>query len=676
MLNPLIQPSELPFQAVDFSNVKSQEFIPSLKEAISIAKDNIEKIKSTPEAANFENTILALEHCAEEVDQVTNIYFNLFSAHADEEHQKLAQEMSSLSSDFSSDLLLDNQIFQRVKEVFDRRSSENYNQEQTQLLEKTYKGFVRNGALLEDDKKSQLRNIDQKLSKLSPQFSENVLKDTNAFSYHVTNKEKLKGLPESSVNAAAQAAKEKNLEGWVFTLDAPSFIPFLTYSEDREAREKLWRAYNSCATQGESDNQPILKEIAHLRHQRAEILGFETHSHFVLSERMAESPVKVHDFLQTLLEKSKPAAERDVEEIKEFKKILGDDSEFMPWDFAFYSEKLKEKKFEFNQEELRPYFKLENVIAGAFEHAKKLYQIEFKERTDMPVYHEDVKVFEVTQSTNQDFVGLFYTDFFPRKTKRNGAWMTNYREQGLSRKGLLRPHVSIVCNFTKPTPEQPSLLTLDEVRTLFHEFGHALHSLLSKCNYSSISGTNVYWDFVELPSQINENWILEKETLDSFAKHYKTGETLPVEYIEKIKKASQFQAGYACIRQLNFAMLDMAWHSKNPGSVDSVEEFEKDVTKQTQVLPRVEGTLTSPRFSHIFAGGYSSGYYSYKWAEVLDADAFELFKEKGLYDPETARSFKENILERGGTDHPMTLYKNFRGREPDTGALLRRDGLV
>lgn len=674
--NPLLKSSSQPWEAVVFAEIKNEHFIPALKQAVEMAQANLKKIKADPQAPDFENTVLALETCSEAVDHVTGIYFNLFSAHADEALQALAAEISSMASAFSSDLLLDEELFNKVRQVYENRAKNKYDIEQNRLLEKTYKGFVRNGALLNEQQKERLRQIDQDLAKLGPQFSENVLKDTNAFEYHVTDEAGLKGLPESSIAAAAQAAQERGKPGWVFTLDAPSFTPFLTFSQDRAAREKLWRAYNARATQGKTDNREILKNIASLRHERARLLGFDSHAHFVLAERMAESPQKVEKFLEHLLGVSKKAAEKEIEELRAYKESLDGPGEIMPWDFAYYSEKLQEKKFEFNQEELRPYFKLENVVGGAFEHAKRLYDLEFAERKDIQTYHEDVRVFEVRRKQDGDFVGLFYTDFFPRPTKKSGAWMTNFMEQGLHGGKVRRPHVSIVCNFTKPTKDKPSLLTLDEVRTLFHEFGHALHSLLSRCTYCSLSGTNVYWDFVELPSQINENWVLEKETLDLFARHYETGEVLPQSYADKIKKAAQFQAGYFSLRQLNFGILDMAWHSKDPSGIKDIEAFESEVTARTRVLPKVPGAITSTGFSHIFAGGYSSGYYSYKWAEVLDADAFEYFKEKGLYDPETARKFRENILERGGTEHPMELYKRFRGREPDPGALLRRDGLI
>ena len=676
MTNPLLAKSNLPWDAIPFAEIRVEHFVPALTEAISLGKKNIQAIKENPAAPTFENTILALETCSEEVDSVVGIYFNLFGAHGDDQLQALAPQISALSSAFASDIQLDEQLFRRVEVVYLKRAQDRLSGEQLKLVEKTYKHFYRNGANLSAQDKEKIRAIDHELSQLSPRYSENILKDSNAFEYYVESEEKLKGLPASAIAAAAQQATERKKQGWVFTLDAPSFIPFLTYSEDRAARELLWRAYNSCATSGKTDNREILKSIATLRHTRAKLLGQVSHAHFVLSERMAESPEKVYGFLNQLLHLSRGAAQRELDELQNFKQKIDGPDKIMPWDFAYYSEKLKNEKFQLNEEELRPYFRLENVVDGMFMHAQKLYALDFKERHDLPTYHEDVRVFEVRKTSSDQFVGLFYTDFFPRPTKKNGAWMTNFMEQGLHHGSVKRPHVSIVCNFTKPTSEAPSLLTMDEVRTLFHEFGHALHSLLSQCTYCSLSGTNVYWDFVELPSQVNENWILEKETLNQFARHYQTNEPLPSALAEKIKKSAQFQAGYFSLRQLSFAYLDMAWHSADPSQVTDVEAFEIEATAKSLLLPRIPGILVSTRFSHIFSGGYSAGYYSYKWAEVLDADAFELFRENGLYDPETARKFRENILERGGTEHPMDLYKRFRGREPDPQALLRRDGLI
>jgi peptidyl-dipeptidase Dcp len=517
----------------------------------------------------------------------------------------------------------------------------------------------------------------KKLSTLGPKFGENVLKATNAFELELTTEDDLVGLPESAKEACAAAAEAKGKQGtWLVTLQAPSMIPFLQYSEKRELREKIWKAYSSRAFKDEFSNENTIKEIVSLKYERANLLGFPTHAHYVLDKRMAGNPEKVNAFLQKLLKASKPAAERDLAEVQEFAKSIGGPDTLLPWDFAFYSEKIKEKKFEFSEEDLRPYFKLENVIAGVFEHASKLYGLKFTASTDYPVYHDDVMTYEVYDESSNDFIGLFYADFFPRDSKRGGAWMTTFYEQGLFQGEVMRPHVSIVCNFTKPTKDKPSLLTFMEVQTLFHEFGHSLHGLLSQCKYRSLAGTNVLWDFVELPSQILENWTLEKESLDLFAKHYETGELMPKELAQKIKDSSKFLAGYSSLRQLNFATVDMRWHTTVPDKITSVDEFEAEATKETTLFDKVPGTNFSCAFSHIFAGGYSSGYYSYKWAEVLDADAFEMFKEKGLFDASVAKSFKENILMKGGTEHPMKLYKKFRGREPDPDALLRRDGLI
>jgi peptidyl-dipeptidase Dcp len=487
----------------------------------------------------------------------------------------------------------------------------------------------------------------------------------------------LVGLPEGVIEAAAQEAERKGHKGkWLFNLQAPSFLPFMQYAQNRELRKKLWLAYNSRAFQDQFDNREVVKKITRLRHDRAQLLGFKSHADFILSERMAQTPLQVMKFLNELLIPSKKAAEKDIAELRAFKKSIDGNDEVMPWDFAFYSEKLKEKKYKFNDEELRPYFKLETVVEGVFEHARRLYGITFKEVLDVPKYHPDVRTFEVREERTQNYVGLLYTDFFPRETKKGGAWMTVYREQGYYKGQVRRPHVSIVCNFTKPTASKPSLLTYDEVQTLFHEFGHALHGLLSQVTYRSLAGTNVYWDFVELPSQIMENWVKEKESLDIFARHYQTKQPIPAELVEKIKKSFQFQAGYYSMRQLQFGFLDMAWHQQDPAAIDDVDAFENKMTDMTRVLPKIPGTNVSCSFSHIFAGGYSAGYYSYKWAEVLDADAFEYFKEVGLFDKHVAEKFKSHILSRGGTEHPMELYKKFRGREPDPKALLRREGLL
>lgn len=671
-----MQYSGLPHRAIDFPQIKTEHFLPALDAALDEARKNIDAIRTNPDVPSFKNTVLALEQASEKVDMVAGVFFNLHGSHTNDEMQKLATEIGPKLSDFSSDIILDEKLFRKIAVVWEEREKHNYNKEEKKLLEDSYIDFIRNGANLDSAKKEKLREIDQKLSRLGPAYSENVLKATNSYELLIENEKDLAGLPEGAIEAAKHTAEEKGKSGWIFNLQAPSYLAFMKYGENRELREKLYRAYGSRAFGGEFDNQKNVLEIVKLRHERAQLLGFKTHADFVLQRRMAESPERVFNFLDKLLTASKPAAEKDVAEVQALADELGGPNPIRPWDFGFYSEKLKEKKFDLNEEELRPYFKLENVVAGVFEHARRLYGLKFNPAPQYPVYHADVKVYEVTEEADNSFIGLFYTDFFPRDSKRGGAWMTNFFEQGTYGDKLMRPHVSIVCNFTKPTPNKPSLLTFDEVRTLFHEFGHSLHSLLSQCHFRSLSGTNVFWDFVELPSQILENWTLEKEALDLFAKHYETGENIPEALTKKLIESSQFQAGYFSLRQLNFGFMDMAWHSTDPRDIRDVDQFERKATEKTSVLPPVDGMNSSCAFSHIFAGGYSAGYYSYKWAEVLDADAFELFKEKGIFNKDVAQSFKENILSRGGTEHPMELYKKFRGREPDPNALLRRDGLI
>lgn len=680
--NPLLENSSLPYGAFPFDLLKKEHFPVGLEEAIREAKVKLEAIRSNKEAPNFADTILALETCSERVQKVSGIFFNILGAHSDAELQTMARDLSPKLAAFTSDVLLDPVLFTRVKAVYDAREKLQLKGEELRLTEKTYKDFARNGGLLDDAAKKQLRTIDQELSKLSPEFSDNLLKATNAFKMILTNKEDLQGLPEAVIEAAAAEAKEASLDGqWLFTLHAPSYVPFLMYADKRELREKLWRAYNSRAFKDEQSNESLARRIAELRYQRAKLLGYQTHAHFVLEERMAESPEKVASFLERILSKARPAAERDVEAVRRLRKELSGDDALMPWDYSYYSEKLKMRLHQLDEEQLRPYFKLENVVQGVFEHARRLYGLKFKEVQGIPVYHPDVKTFKVIEEESGRYIGLFYADFFPRESKRGGAWMTAFQEQGLQNGNVERPHVMIVCNFTKPTESRPSLLSFDEVSTLFHEFGHALHGLLSDCKYVSLGGTNVYWDFVELPSQIMENWALEKEALDLFAVHYQTDEKIPKELTDKIRAAARFQAGYQALRQTQFGLVDMAWHGRvldeaGMKELEDIANFENKITERTTLLPKVEGINMSCGFAHIFAGGYSAGYYSYKWAEVLDADAFELFKEKGLFNRDVARSFRDFILARGGTKHPMELYKQFRGREPDPDALLRRDGLI
>jgi peptidyl-dipeptidase Dcp len=675
--NPLLEKFTLKDQAVPFTSIQDDHFLPALDEAIEQAKKNIDLIKKTKSEPSFENTIILLETSSELLERVMGIYSNLELANGNETLQGLAKELYPKAAAFSSDVSLDEVIFDKVKVVYDKRKSLDLTAEQNKLLEKTYLGFTRNGALLNEEGKQKLRAIDQELSLLGPQFSEHVLKATNAFEMILDNANDLDGLPEGAIEAAAMAAEAKGQKGkWLFNLQIPSYLPFLTYANNRRLREKMWRVYNSRAFNDAFDNQELVKKIVTLRHQRAQLLGFKTHADFVLAERMAKDTATVKDFLMTLLEPSKKAAKKDFDELVAFAKETDGLNEIMPWDFGFYSEKLKEKKYSFNEEDLRPYFKLESVVAGVFEHARRLYGLKFKEAPELHGYHPDVKVYEVSDEETGKYIALLYTDFFPRPAKKGGAWMTSFRDQGLHQGEVERPHISIVCNFTQPTATKPSLLSYDEVQTLFHEFGHALHGMLSEVTYRSLGGTNVYWDFVELPSQIMENWVGEKEGLDIFARHYETNEQIPAELVEKIKRAAKFQAGWGSLRQLQFALLDMAWHSQDPSKITDVDAFEAEATAPTRLMPKIPGTNTSVAFSHIFAGGYSAGYYSYKWAEVLDADAFEFFKEEGLFNPEIAKKFKANVLSRGGTEHPMELYKKFRGREPDPNALLRRDGLI
>jgi len=675
--NPLLFTFNDKDQAVPFHLIKTEHYIPALQYAIAEAKSIIEKIKKD-QTTTFENTIVALEQASEKVDRISTIYFNLFSCEANEAHQSLAQEISPILSAFSSDISLDPVIFNKIKFVFDNRTQLKLTGEDLKLTEKMYKDFSRNGALLDEVKKEKLRAIDQELSVLSPKFSENILKATNAFELWISDRNDLAGLPDGAIEAYAHAAEAKGKKDqWLVTLQAPSMIPFLTYAKNRSLREKVWRASSSKCFNDQYDNQEIVLKIVKLKNERAQILGAQNYAEYVLEERMAKDSKTVFQFLEKLIVPSKAAAQKDLEEVQLFRKEHdGSSDDIKPWDFAYYSEKLKEKKYAFNEEELRPYFKLENVIDGVFEHARRLFGLVFKPVQGIPVYHADVKTFEVFDETSNKYIGLFYMDFFPRDTKKGGAWMTSFREQGLYGNDIKRPHVSIVCNFTKPTPTKPSLLSYDEVSTLFHEFGHALHGLLSDCKYKSLSGTNVYWDFVELPSQIMENWIKEKESLDLFAKHYETGEKIPSDLVEKIKKSSRFQAGWMSLRQLSFGWLDMNWYTTDPQKIKDVDSFESMVSEKTRLLPREKGQNMSVSFSHIFGGGYAAGYYSYKWAEVLDADAFEYFKEKGLFNQEIGAQFKKSILSRGGTAHPMDLYKEFRGREPDPNSLLKRDGLI
>ena len=667
---------ETPYNTAPFSNIKTEDFLPAFVKAIKVANIEIAKITDSKETPTFKNTIEALDYSGESLDRISSIFFNLNAAETNERIQKIAQEVSPLLTDFSNDIALNSPLFERVKLVYNSRKTLNLSEEQKILLEKKYKGFSRNGANLGKKDKETLREIDKELSKLKLSFGENILAETNRYELLITDQSDLDGLPDGAIEAAKQTAVEKNKKGWLINLDYPSYIPFMTYSKKRALRKELALAFGRKGFQNDAlDNQEIVLRIAQLRFKRAKLLGYNTHAHFVLEERMAKTPKNVCDFLEDLLEKALPAAKKEFQELESFAKRTEGINRLEKWDSAYYSEKLKQEYYNFDNEQLKPYFKLENVIKGAFKVAHKLFGLNFIETNDIEGYHKDVITYKVVD-LEQNLVAIFYTDFFPRKGKRNGAWMTSFKPQFVKDGIQERPHVSIVCNFTKPTATKPSLLTFSEVTTLFHEFGHALHGMLANTTYPSLSGTNVAWDFVELPSQIMENWCYEKEALALFAKHYKTGDCIPMNLIDKIKSASTFQQGMQTLRQLSFGLLDMSWHGMDPSAITNVKKQEKMAFKQTQLFPDVKQNCMSTAFSHIFQGGYSSGYYSYKWAEVLDADAFEYFTENNLFDPKIANDFKEHILSKGGTRDPLELYIKFRGQKPKVDALLRRSGLV
>ncbi len=665
-----------PYNTAPFSKIKDQDYLPAFKNAIAEAKAEIDTIVNNEAAPTFENTIEALDFSGEKLDRISSIFFNLNSAETNETIQKIAQEVSPLLSEFSNDITLNENLFKRVKAVYQSKDKLDLTIEQQTLLDKKYKGFSRNGANLPEDKKAQLREIDKKLSQLKLKFGENVLAETNKFEMLITDEADLSGLPDGTKEAAKQLAESKNKEGWLFTLDYPSYIPFVTYADNRELRKKMSIAAGAKAFKNDDlDNQNNVLDIVKLRYERANLLGYKTHAHFVLEERMAETPENVQKFLNELLEKAKPAAEREFQNLESFAKDLDGIDRLQKWDGAYYSEKLKQKLFSLDDELLKPYFKLENVINGAFTIANKLFDLHFEEIDTIDKYHEDVLTYKVTNSKGE-FISIFYADFFPRPGKRNGAWMTIYKPQYIKNGDNSRPHISNVCNFTKPTKTKPSLLTFNEVTTLFHEFGHALHGMLANTIYPSLSGTSVYWDFVELPSQVMENWCYEKEALELFATHYETGEVIPMDLVEKIKASATFHEGMQTLRQLSFGLLDMSWHSQDPTQIKDVKTHESKAFENTTLYPDVKENCMSTAFSHIFQGGYSSGYYSYKWAEVLDADAFEYFKTQGIFNKTVADKFKDNVLSKGGTENPMTLYKRFRGAEPKPEALLKRAGLL
>ncbi|HEY4539465.1 MAG TPA: M3 family metallopeptidase [Faecalibacter sp.] len=675
MNNPLLEKFDTPFESAPFSKIKIEHYQPAFEQAIKEAKEEIDQIVNNPQEPTFENTIVAMELSGEKLGRISSIFFNLNSAETSDEMQKIAQEISPALSEFGNDIRLNQALFQRIKVIYDQRHTLNLTEEEAYLLEKKYKGFSRNGANLNEDEKLKLRDIDKELAQLTLQFGQNVLAETNLYELIITNEDDLKGLPDYAIEQAKADAEAKNKEGWIFTLQAPSYIPFMQYAENRTLREELFRASGRKAYQNnEYNNEENIKKIAKLRYDRANLLGYRTHADYVLEERMAKTPSNVIEFLNDLLVKARPFAEKEIEELAAFAKKTDGIDTLQRWDHAYYAEKLKQAKFNLSEEELKPYFQLENVTQGAFDVATKLFGITFKEINTIDKYHEDVVTYEVLDKDG-NFLSLLYADFFPRAGKRPGAWMTSFREASNVNGKSIRPHVSIVCNFTKPTKDKPSLLTFQEVTTLFHEFGHALHGMLPNTVFESLAGTNVYWDFVELPSQFYENFCYEPEALALFAKHYQTGEVIPQELVDKVRNASSYMDGYQTLRQISFGLLDMAYHANNPSEIHDVQEFEKMAFQPTELYPQVQDNLMSTSFSHIFQGGYSSGYYSYKWAEVLDADAFAYFQETGIFNEETAQKYY-TLLSSGGTKDPMELYIAFRGKKPTPDALLKRAGLV
>ena len=675
-MNPFFTEYTTKYQAIPFSKIQNEHYMPAFLEGIKQAENEINAIVENTEAPSFKNTIEALEYNGEMLNRVAKVFYNLMGANTSDELQKLAQEVSPLLTKLSNDKILNAALFQKIKFVFDNQEKENLDDEQKVLLKETFTDFVRNGANLNDADKDKLRKIDTQLSKLSLDFSENVLKEINKYEMHLTNEADLAGLPEGAKDAAAMTAKQKGKTGWIFTLDGPSVGAFITYADNRELRKELHKASSTKASKGdELDNQEIVKNTVKLKNERAQLLGFKNHANFILEEQMASDIATVNNFLEDLLVKAKPFAEIELKELQDFATSIGGPAVLESYDTAYYSEKLKKKLFNVDDEELKPYFKLENVLNGAFLVAEKLYGLSFEEINDVDKYHPEVKTFKVTDEKNE-MVALFYADFFPRESKQNGAWMNSLKSQYIKDGVNHRPHIINVCNFTKPTETKPSLLSFNEALTLFHEFGHGLHGMLANTTYKSLSGTSVYRDFVELPSQVLENWCFEKECLDLFAFHYETGEVIPNELVEKIKESSNFREASGIMRQLTFGMLDMAYHTVNPDEITDIKAFEHKQTERTQLMPTNDYSCFSASFSHIFAGGYSAGYYSYKWAEVLDADAFEYFKENGIFNREIGEKFKTCVLSKGGTKHPMELYKDFRGAEPDNKALLKRAGLM
>lgn len=688
-MNPLLTDSTLPYGAPQFDKIKTEHYLPAFEQAITEAKAEIDAIVNNPDAPTFENTIAALDEAGGRLNDAAGIFYNLMEADTNDQMQDIAEKVSPMMTEYSMYVSLNEPLFARVKAVHE--SAGGLEPDQARLLEKTWKSFVRSGANLGAEDKETYSKLSEQLSLLTLQYGKNVLAATNAFTLNLTDEADLEGLPDFVREAAVETAKSKEMEGWAFDLSAPSYGAFMKYSTRRDLRQKMWMAYNTRATEGENSNIELCRQIAESRLKIANILGYETYADYALEERMAKNPQTVNEFIQKLLEPSLPAAKAEVKELYEYARANGfEDSEIQPWDFGFWSEKLKDARYSINDEQLKPYFRLESCIDAAFGLAGKLYGLTFEERKDIPVYHPDVKVYDVKDADGVH-KALFYADFFPRASKRGGAWMTEFRGQSIVNGVEKRPFISLVTNFTKPTAGKPALLTHDELTTLLHEFGHSLHGILAEGRYSSLTGTNVSRDFVELPSQIMENWAFEPEFLDTFARHFETGDALPDTLINKIVEAKNYNAAYAQVRQLQFGILDMAWHTLKGGSesghfdrlsdLKTMQElgtiaFEKAALKSSNVIPSIPQACISTSFSHIFSGGYSAGYYSYKWSEVLEADAFSLFKEKGIFSTEVSHSFRDNILSKGCSEDEDVLYRRFRGHDPEPEALLEKLGIV
>lgn len=677
--NPFFVPYNTPHDTVPFERIRLEDYEPAFMEGIRRDDEATDKIVNDPAEPTFENTIARVdtdkgEHYYDLLSRVSNVFSCMMSAETCDEMEEIAQKMSPILTKHANDITLNKKLFERIKFVHDHPNRE-LTPEEKMLLDTSYDGFVRSGALLDEEGKEKLRKLTEEASMLTLQFSQNLLKENKTFTLHITDKAQLDGLPETAKAAAAHTAKEQEKEGWIFTLDYPSYSPFMTYSTQRKLRKQMYMARNTvCTHDNEQNNLEICKRLVNLRRELAQLLGFETYADYVLRHRMASNTEHVYKLLNDLIEAYKPTAEKEVEEVEALaKKLEGKDFEMKPWDFGFYSHKLQMEKYNLDAEMLRPYFQLDKVIDGVFGLANKLYGITFKENKEIPIYHPDVKAYEVFDKDGS-YLAVFYADFFPRKGKQGGAWMTEFQGQWIDHKGNnIRPHVSVVMNFTKPTEEKPALLTLGEVETFLHEFGHSLHGMFANTRFESLSGTNVWWDFVELPSQFMENYAIEKDFLRTFAFHYQTGEPLPDELIERIMKSRNFMAAYGCLRQVSFGLLDMAYYTQKKEFTADIMPYEKEAWKKAMILPQLQETCMTVQFSHIMAGGYAAGYYSYKWAEVLDADAFSVFKKNGIFDQKTAQSFRDNVLSKGGTEHPMVLYKRFRGQEPTIDALLERN---